>query len=105
LTLLMAPQAMLARTTPAVGIFWRVVDHVVIDRSSVAMGETYGDCITHAAGHYERWQEWQAMGATRLVSLGYPPAIVSTEYDAWPRGRIVYEMPTRRFKLYADQRL
>jgi len=41
----------------------------------------------------------------RLAAVGYPDHILSTEYDHWPRGRIVYETPTRRFVLYADQRL
>ena len=41
----------------------------------------------------------------RLADIGYPDRIASTEYDQWPRGRIVYETPPRRFVLYADQRL
>jgi len=96
---------MLAPTPPAVGIFWRVNAVLVIDRSILDEAERYGDCITHAAGHYERWQEWQALGIVRLKSTGYPDLIWSSEYDQWPRGRIVYEMPTRRFVLYADRRL
>ena len=91
--------------SPSVGIFWRVGDTLVIDRSTLEEAEPYGDCITHAAGHYERWQEWQALGAARLAARGYPGQIISTEYDEWPRGRIVYETPARRFVLYADKRL
>jgi hypothetical protein len=105
MTVQVGPREMLAQTPPAVGIFWRVGNHLVIDRSALEMGETYGDCITHAGGHYERWQQWQAMGATRLAGLGYPTAIASTEYDEWPRGRIVYENPAKRFVIYADRRL
>jgi hypothetical protein len=41
----------------------------------------------------------------RLVAKAYPDRIASTEYDQWPRGRIVYETPTRRFVIYADRRL
>jgi hypothetical protein len=37
-----------------VGIFWRVDDFLVVDRSTLAKAEPYGDCVTHAAGHYER---------------------------------------------------
>lgn len=59
----------------------------------------------HAGGHYERWQEWQALGSARLTATGYPDLILSSEYDQWPRGRIVYETPTRRFVLYTDRRL
>jgi hypothetical protein len=67
--------------------------------------EHYGECITHAASHYERWQEWQALGGTRRAAAGYPDRIASTEYDEWPRGRVVYETPTRHFVIYADRRL
>ena len=41
----------------------------------------------------------------RLAHIGYPDRIASTEYDQWPRGRIVYETQPRRFVLYADRRL
>jgi hypothetical protein len=104
-TILVAPRAMLAPTPPAVGIFWRVNGVLVIDRSTSDEAEPYGDCLGHAAGHYERWREWQAMGAARLAALGYPELIASTEYDQWPRGRIVYETLARRFVVYADRGL
>lgn len=84
---MVAPKAALAPTSPSVGIFWRVDGVVVIDRSTLEKAEAYGDCITHAAGHYERWQEWQGLGTARLAVLGYPGCIVSTEYEQWPRGR------------------
>ena len=90
---------------PSVGIFWQVGGVLLVDRSALDEAETYGDCTTHAAGHYERWQEWQALGATGLGSMRYPERIVSTEYDDWPRGRIVYETLARRFVIYADRRL
>jgi hypothetical protein len=61
--------------------------------------------MTHAAGHYERWEEWKRLGSAQLVALGYPKRISWTEYDDWPRGRIVYEKPARRFIIYADLRL
>lgn len=105
MTILVTPFAARALTAPAVGIFWRVAGVLVVDRSTLAEAEPYGECLTHAAGHYERWEQWQALGATRLVALGYPAAIASTEYDAWPRGRVVYESPVERFVLYADRRL
>jgi len=105
MTIIVAPQAALAPRSPAVGIFWRVNGVLVVDRSTLDEAEAYGDCITHAAGHYDRWEEWRVLGAARLASIGYPGHIASTEYDQWPRGRIVYEVPTQRFVLYADRRL
>jgi len=90
---------------PRVGIFWRVGGVLVVDHSTLAEAEPYGDCLTHPAGHYERWEQWRKLGASRLAALGLPRRIASTEYDEWPRGRIVYEKPTRRFVIYADRRL
>lgn len=100
-----APLSIIPVQIPSVGIFWRVGDILIIDRSTLDEAERYGDCMTHAAGHYERWQEWQALGSLRLASSGYPALIASSEYDEWPRGRIVYEILGRRFVLYADKRL
>ena len=58
MTISITPKSALSSTPPAVGIFWLVADSIVIDRSTLDEAETYGDCITHAAGHYERWLEW-----------------------------------------------
>ena len=100
-----APKTACYPTPPAVGIFWRVNDILVVDRSALDDAEAYGDCLTHAAGHYQRWEEWQALGGTGRAAEGLPNQIGSTEYDQWPRGRIVYETRARRFVLYADRRL
>jgi hypothetical protein len=59
-----APKTARTLTLPAVGIFWRVNGVLVVDRSTLDDAEPYGDCLTHAAGHYQRWQEWQALGGT-----------------------------------------
>ena len=105
MTVVIAPTAMLLPTRPAVGIFWNVLGVLVVDRSTLDEAEPYGECITHAAGHYDRWQEWQMLGGSQRTKAGYPDLIASTEYDEWPRGRIVYEVPARCFIIYADRRL
>ena len=51
------------------------------------------------------WEQWHRLGGPRLAALGLPAQIASSEYDEWPRGRIVYEQPARRFVIYADRRL
>jgi hypothetical protein len=62
--------------------------------------------LPHSRGRpYERWEQWRKLGASRLAELGLPRQIASTEYDGWPRGRIVYEKPAQRFVIYADRRL
>ena len=99
------PTAAVDRTPPSLGIFWCVAGVLVIDRSTLDEGEGYGDCLTHAAGHYDRWENWRALGTERLRAIGFPDCIESTEYEEWPRGRIVYETPAKRFVLYADRRL
>jgi hypothetical protein len=71
MTIAIAPEAALAPTQPGVGIFWRVNGVLVVDRSTLENAEPYGECMTHVAGHYERWQEWQALGETQLAAKGY----------------------------------
>lgn len=105
MTLEVCPKSMLESTAPAAGIFWALNCYLLIDRTNLAEAEAYGECLTHAAGHYERWEEWQALGPALRGAAGYPNLIGSTEYDEWPRGRVVYEVPMRRFVIYADRRL
>lgn len=105
MNIVITPCSALAPTLPAVGIFWRVAGALVIDRSTLAEAEEYGECLTHAGGHYERWMAWQALGPTLRAAAGYPEQIGTSEYDEWPRGRIVYETGPARFILYADRRL
>ncbi len=105
MTIRVTPKSALSSNLPSVGIFWQVAGVLVIDQSALEDAEPYGDCRTHARGHYECWQEWRALGGTKLAALGYPVKIASTEYDEWPRGRVVYETPANRFVLYADRHL
>ena len=94
---------------PTVGIFWGVPDGgrtvLVTDRTTLAQAETYGDCLTHPRGHHEVWEAWRRLGATALCRRGLPPAIAGHEYEAFPRGRVVYMRGPALFTLYADRRL
>lgn len=90
---------------PAVGIFWKIDDVLLLDRSPVSQAELYGACLTHAEGHYEQWERWRQFGIQRLHTLGYPTEIAASEYEDWPRGRIVYDKPQSLFVIYADRRL
>ena len=89
----------------SVGVFWKVGTVLLVDTSTLDDAEPYGDCITHRAGHYELWEKWQGIGAARLKALGYPTTIAVSEYDAWPRGRVVFENRGSRFVIFADRRL
>lgn len=96
-------------TEPSVGIFWGVPNGgrtvLVTDRTTLAEAEAYGDCLTHPHGHHEVWEAWRSLGATALRRRGLPPAIASHEYEAFPRGRVVYMCGPGLFTLYADRRL
>lgn len=95
--------------SPSVGIFWGVPEGgrtvLVMDRTPLAEAEAYGDCLTHLRGHHEVWESWRRLGATALRRRGLPPVIVSHEYEAFPRGRMVYMRGPALFTLYADRRL
>lgn len=103
--LTLAPTAAMTPAAPSVGIFWRVGNHLLVERTPLAQAEPYGDCLTHSGGHYERWEVWQGLGAKQLRIDGFPSQIACSEYEHWPRGRVVYERPGERFVIYADRRL
>lgn len=94
---------------PSVGIFWGVPEggHTVLvtDRTPLTEAETYGDCLTHPHGHHEVWEAWRRLGATVLRRRGLPPAIAGHEYEAFPRGRVVYMRGPALFTFYADRHL
>ena len=83
---------------PCVGIFWREGGVLITDRSTLA--EAVAWPATMSGGSF-------GAGLVRrgLAELGLPATIASTEYDEWPRGRIVHEEPAGRFVVYADRRL
>ena len=95
--------------TPSVGVFWFVADAAGATRllalgRAFAAAEPYGDCLTFPDGHAEVWEAWRR----RDLPLPAPvprSIFAGTEYDDWPRGRVVYERPVRRFVVYADRQL
>jgi hypothetical protein len=100
-----APASARADIGPSVGIFWKIDEALLLDRSPLSQAELYGDCLTHPEGHHERWGQWRHLGARQLRTLGYPAEIIATEYEEWPRGRVVYDKPKALFIIYADRRL
>ncbi|TXM95362.1 hypothetical protein [Methylobacterium sp. WL116] len=96
---------------PSVGIFWGVPDGapsnrvLVIDATPLNHAEPYGAALTHARGHYDVWEAWQALGPAGLKRRGLPAAIAWSEYETHPRGRIVYDTATCVFTIYADRRI
>jgi hypothetical protein len=93
-----------------VGIFWGVPRSVeswiiVSDATELQDAESYGDFLTHPHGHYEVWEAWQRLGSVGLKQKGLPLAILQSEYEQLPRGRIVYRKLTHDFIVYADRKL
>jgi len=78
---------------PKVGIFWLVGGKLMVDVTPTSHAETYGECLGHAKGHFEYWTELQHAG---VISQ-------NTEYEDPPRGRVVFNVRTRKYILYADK--
>jgi hypothetical protein len=98
----------LANSSLSVGIFWAVQEQgsatiLLEHRCSLKEAEPYGSMRTCAHGHYEVWEQWRKDVGTR------PPGVASliavSEYEEWPRGRIVYDAESERFILYADAQI
>lgn len=95
---------------PSVGIFWGISGEgqgtiLLADKTPIGQGEAYGECITHATGHYEFWESLSEEGASSLIQRGMPAAPAWHEYEDFPRGRVVYWPEQKRFVIYADKRL
>ena len=93
----------------SVGIFWFVQledEHLAMPlrTSLLKEAEEYGDCLTFAEGHYETWQAWrEGVLCLNPPSSELHRAIVLSEYEEWPRGRVVYERTPAYFVVYADR--
>lgn len=76
---------------PCVGIFWLVNGRLVLYSTPVSEAEPYGRALNHPEGHPKTWEQVLRSGAA-------PPG---SEYDEFPRGRIV--KVEGRFILLADK--
>lgn len=98
----------MAHCNSFVGIFWAIPDQgstvaLVDHRCSLSDAEPYGSMLTCAHGHAEIWEQWRHRMANcnrRLASL-----VALSEYEEWPRGRIVYDCESERFIVYADAQI
>jgi hypothetical protein len=91
---------------PSVGIFWGFEDSsgvvLAIDATPLKDAEPYGEFLTHPRGHYEVWEWWKSLGAVRLKKMDLPTLIMSSEYEAFPRGRLVFDTTRELYIIYAD---
>src|SRR4051794_24175980 len=95
--------------TGMVGPFW-----VVEDRGSAVLiayavpldqAEPYVDMLTVDTGHFEYWSELARRSASALREAGIPAAPIWSEYDEWPRGRVLYDRTAQRFVIRSDRQL
>jgi hypothetical protein len=80
-------------TEPRVAIFWLVEGKPIIDSVALTDAEPYGDHLTHPRGHADVWEQYQRLGMVPLES----------EYEEFPRGRVMHNPKTRRFTFLADK--
>ncbi len=92
-----------------VGPFWVVESDRQPATIAVAVpldqADTYGDMLTVDIGHLEHWARLARRGARALREAGIPAAPVWSEYDEWPRGRVLFDCSARRFGVRADRQL
>ena len=109
----MTPNSEPRRSDASVGVFWLLAVAGAPDGNSWLAHrcppdgvETYGDCLTCPHGHYQLWEAWRSGTETDAaigLSLALRHAVEASEYDDWPRGRVVRE-PDRSV-VYADRQL
>jgi hypothetical protein len=78
---------------PMVGIFWLFKGELIFDVTPVSSAEPYGECVGHANSHIAFWSELQHARAIPW----------DVEYEDPPRGRVVFNLKTKQFIVYADR--
>lgn len=97
-----------AAKTASTGIFWLVAPangkaRLLTAGCALDAAELYGAFLTFADGHYAIWEGWRRADGGADADLR---GILNLfEYEDWPRGRIVFNRPKKRFILYADRKL
>jgi hypothetical protein len=87
------PRTQSQKEEPHVGIFWVVSDNVLMDSTPLGEAEPYGDHLTHPRSHIDVWEQWRLGGEVPGES----------EYEEYPRGRVMFNTKTHRFSLLADR--
>lgn len=93
-----------------VGFFWIVedrsgVDLVIGEVMPLQNAEIYGDTLTNPNGHYDFWEKMKASKTNSQDNKFINEKVLQSEYEDWPRGRVVFHIKSQRFTLLADQRL
>jgi hypothetical protein len=91
------------------GLFWVVEENgeaaLIAHEVSREQAVRYGDMLTDDEGHYAFWSDLARRGPRRLRAQGFPTAPLWSEYEEWPRGRVLYDCAAQRFIIRADRQL
>ena len=92
-----------------VGPFWVVEEcgrpAIIALTIPIKQADPYGDMLTVDIGHLQHWARLARRGAATLRTAGHPTAPVWSEYEEWPRGRVLYDCASWRFVIRADRQL
>ena len=95
--------------SPRIGLFWIVADHdrAALIAHSVPLAEAvaYGEMLTIETGHADHWAALAHRRGSDLRAAGIPSAPLWSDYDEWPRGRVLFDRTSGRFVIRADRQL
>ena len=79
--------------SPKVAIFWALKGRLLFHTTPVDEAEDYAHFKIHPASHIDHW--------SKLQNAGTVPR--DTEYEEFPRGRVIYDQSNGQFTVYADK--
>jgi len=95
--------------TGMVGPFWVVESDgqaaIIALAVPLERADVYGDMLTVDIGHLDYWSGLARRGTRALRAAGLPTSPIWSEYEEWPRGRVLYDRVERRFVIRADRQL
>ena len=94
---------------PRIGLFWMVEDRgrAALIACAVPLAEAvaYGEMLTIEIGQSDHWAAPARRGGRNLRSACVPSAPLWSEYEEWPRGRVLFDRTSGRFVIRADPQL
>ncbi|GCD64650.1 hypothetical protein NBRC3279_0141 [Acetobacter pasteurianus NBRC 3279] len=89
---------------PNIGIFWLVKENgkivFLVDKVPASQGDCHENMTTWGE-HYNFWEQCRSKNKKKIPSR----VPMWSEYEEWPRGRVVYDVGAQLFTVYADRKL
>lgn len=76
-----------------VGIFYIINNILFSEKTEIKKAIKYGNNLTHEGSHDKFWNK-------RLVKLEISKKV---EFDYYPRGRVIYDLKEKVFKIFIDK--